>query len=46
MRDETMIEIDKAKPLTILSANLITAAVTKPPRAPKIIIIITKLSMP
>ncbi len=35
-----------AKPLTILSAYFITAAITKPPRADKAMIRIAKLSIP
>lgn len=33
MRVERMIEMDVAKPFSMLSANLITAAMTKPPKA-------------
>lgn len=33
MRVERMIEMDVAKPFRMLSANLITAAMTKPPKA-------------
>ena len=46
IRDENMIEIEVAKPFTMLSANFITAAVTKPPRAPKNNIITTKSLIP
>ncbi len=36
--DDKMIEIEVAKPLRILSAYLITAAITNPPNALRIII--------
>ncbi len=41
-----MIDIDVAKPFTMLSAYFMTAAITKPPRADKAIIRIARLSMP